>query len=259
VVRDGGGGAASARPAHRRERLSPLQPLLQVLDRERQQLPRPAGCGRGADAVRPAKRGLSHPPFLGARASTHRRAPLLRGRRRRWPCGRIRSTCTTRSKGSMGGRGSSLKSGASIASDATSWVRRARPPTAQSPLAFPLPGAAQVRPCSLAECVCVCCCRSRLRRVHAAHLAWAARAALRHLEAMWIHAGADLECAPTRRAVARLSTASPTPPSSAPLPTRPHPPTRPLAPTLVSTPRRTPRRHPLPLPSQLSSWGACRH
>ena len=44
-------------------------------------------------------------------------------------------------------------------------------------------------------------------------------------------------------------------------PPRPFPPapTRPLAPTLVSTPRRTPRRHPLPLRSQLSSWGACRH
>ena len=98
--------------------------------------------------------GLSPALPLRARCS-HRRAPLPRGRRRRWLCGRTRSTCTTRSKGSTGGRGSSLKSGASIALGATSWVRRAHPPAARILLGCPPPAAAaaaQLRP----SCGCVC-------------------------------------------------------------------------------------------------------
>ena len=143
--------------------------------------------------------GLSPALPLRARCS-HRRAPLPRGRRRRWPCGRTRSTCTTRSKGSTGGHGSSLKSGASIALGATSWVRRAHPPAARSPLGCPPPAAAAAAQLRLRlrsrRALCVCAVRgSRLRRVHAAHDAWAARAALRHLEAMRLHARADLQCA----------------------------------------------------------------
>ena len=240
--------------------------------------------------------GLSPALPLRARCS-HRRAPLPRGRRRRWPCGRTRSTCTTRSKGSTDGRGSSLKSGASIALGATSWVRRAHPPAARSPLGCPPPAAAaaaQLRP----SCGCVCapaercaCCRgSRVRRVHAAHDAWAARAALRHLEAMRLHARADLQCAspprlqsPPRlaappRALARQHgrhTPSPTPhrchtdatPRARALAlararaprarSRPRPPlapaprSRPL-PRLAAAPTRPSRA------SQRSSWGACR-
>ena len=52
---------------------------------------------------------------------------------------------------------------------------------------------------------CACCRGSRVRRVHAAHDAWAARAALRHLEAMRLHARADLQCASPPRLQMPLS------------------------------------------------------
>ena len=135
---------------------------------------------------------------------------------------------------------------------------------------------------------CACCRGSRVRRVHAAHDAWAARAALRHLEAMRLHARADLQCAspprlhfPPRlaappRALARQHgrhTPSPTPHrrhtdatpralararSRAPRArSRPRPP---LAPAPRSRP--LPRSATAPTPpsraSQRSSWEACR-
>ena len=188
--------------------------------------------------------GLSPALPLRARCS-HRRAPLPRGRRRRWPCGRTRLTCTTRSKGSTDGRGSSLKSGASIALGATSWVRRAHPHAARSPLGCPPPAAAaaaQLRP----SCGCVCapaercaCCRgSRVRRVHAAHDAWAARAALRHLEAMRLHARADLQCASPPRLQSPPRLAAPR--------RRPAPPPRCPGLRLLLTTTLAPIRHPAP-------------
>ena len=131
---------------------------------------------------------------------------------------------------------------------------------------------------------CACCRGSRVRRVHAAHDAWAARAALRHLEAMRLHARADLQCAAppasprrpapphalarqhgrhtpsptpnrrhtdaTPRALARARARAPRARSCPRPPLAPAPRSRPL-PRLAAAPT------PLSRASQRSSWEAC--